>query len=39
LWVQTDPSFTWLPFFLMRSLHFGQVPMGIFLAIRLWQNE
>jgi hypothetical protein len=28
LWTQTEPSLTWLPFFLMRSLHFGQVPMG-----------
>lgn len=27
LWYQTVPSFTWLPFFRMRSLHFGHVPM------------
>src|SRR6185295_11461300 len=23
LWCQTDPSFTWLPFLRMRSLHLG----------------
>src|SRR5439155_91602 len=27
LWYQTVPSFTWLPFFRIRSLHFGHVPM------------
>lgn len=28
LWNHTEPSFTWLPFFLIRSLHFGHVPIG-----------
>src|SRR6266498_5624814 len=31
LWIQTEPSFTWLPFFLMRSLHLGQVPISLSL--------
>ena len=29
LWNHTEPSFTWLPFFLMRSLHLGHVPMAL----------
>jgi hypothetical protein len=29
LWTQTEPSFVWLPFFLMRSLHLGHVPMTV----------
>jgi hypothetical protein len=29
LWRQTDPSLTWLPFFRMRSLHLGQVPISL----------
>ena len=28
LWYHTVPSFTWLPFFRMRSLHFGHVPIS-----------
>ena len=27
LWYHTVPSLMWLPFFRMRSLHFGHVPM------------
>jgi hypothetical protein len=27
LCIHTEPSLTWLPFFRMRSLHLGQVPM------------
>jgi hypothetical protein len=29
LWNQTEPSLRWLPFFLMRSLHLGQVPITL----------
>jgi hypothetical protein len=29
LWYQMDPSLTWLPFFRIRSLHLGQVPMTL----------
>ena len=32
LWYQTEPSFVWLPFFLIRSLHLGQVPIPFSLA-------
>ena len=28
LWYHVLPSLTWLPFLRMRSLHFGQVPIG-----------
>ena len=27
------PSFTWLPFFLIRSRHFGHVPIGVSLLV------
>src|SRR5262249_42688402 len=28
VWYQIDPSFTWLPFLRILSLHLGQVPMS-----------
>jgi hypothetical protein len=31
LWYQVVPSLMWLPFFRMRSLHFGQVPITALL--------
>jgi hypothetical protein len=29
LWYQMDPSFTWLPFLWILSLHLGQVPIRV----------
>jgi hypothetical protein len=34
LWSQTEPSLMWLPFFLMRRLHLGQVPITLSSTIR-----
>ena len=31
LWYQTDPSFVWLPFLRILSLHLGQVPIPVSL--------
>jgi hypothetical protein len=35
LWTHTEPSLMWLPFFLIRSLHFGHVPIGFSLELFL----
>jgi|GraSoiStandDraft_4_1057263.scaffolds.fasta_scaffold1552273_2 hypothetical protein len=32
LWYQMDPSFVWLPFLRILSLHLGQVPISVSLA-------
>ena len=32
--IQTEPSLMWLPFFLSLSLHLGQVPMGLLVAMK-----
>jgi hypothetical protein len=29
LWYQMDPSFVWLPFLRILSLHLGQVPIAV----------
>src|SRR5690242_10325354 len=33
LWYQVLPSFTWLPFLRIRSLHFGHVPMSAVISL------